>query len=440
MIIDKDGYLVLFMPTENAINSLFRYWPDLKKFSLYSMQTTSSQYVVYDSLLNPLVTLTNSQGIDLDWHEFDLLSNGNYLIAGTKYDTIDLSLDTIMGNLGNPRTPIVGFVVEEFDSNGNLLIQWNSNDHIDPLEFIENYPYDPNKFDYCHGNAIELTADGNYLISFRHLDAIYKVSRSSGNVIWKLGGKSSSFTFANDYGFSGQHDMRELPNGDISLFDNGNSGIIPKKSRAVIYSLDTNNYTATLQWSFNNFPNQYSIAMGNHHITPSMYHLVNYGMSFRPDPNMTLVDHSKNKIAQFYFRDSVTAYRSFIIEIPLSFPRPVVNCEVIGNQTQLSVQGNYGTYVWSNGDTSSSIIVSNPGEYQVWVNHGIAMLGSLPIKIDNPANGCNTISIDELEKSETPEIIGIFDLMGRKVFSRKPNQAYILYYADGSFERVLTLE
>ena len=440
MIIDKDGFLVLYLPRENANNSMFRYWPDFNKFSLYITEGGNNYYVVFDSLFNPIDTISNSTGIEKDGHEFVILANGNYLFAGAKFDTVDLSMDSIAGGLGNANTPLVGFVVEEFDASGNLLVLWNSNDHLDPLDFIDTYPYNPNKFDYCHGNAIEKTADGNYLISFRHLDAIYKVNRNTGNVLWKLGGKSSSFSFINDYGFSGQHDIRELANGDISLFDNGNSGPAPKKSRALIYSLDTTNYTARLQWNFNNSPSQYSRAMGNHHISPAKFHLVNYGLLFRPDPSITLIDNSKNKIAQFYFKDSVMAYRSFIIDNPLLFSRPPVSCTVIANQTELSAPAGFNSYRWSTGDTTASILVTTPGLYQVWVNHGLAMLGSLPMIIDDPAIGCNTISIEEVDENVPPEIIAIFDLMGRRVNRRKSNQAYILQYSDGSFERVLTVK
>ncbi len=46
--------------------------------------------------------------------------------------------------------------------------------------------------------------------------------------MWILGGKLDQFTFINEHAsnaptyFSYQHDVEVLPNGDITLFDNGN--------------------------------------------------------------------------------------------------------------------------------------------------------------------------------------------------------------------------
>ena len=43
-------------------------------------------------------------------------------------------------------------------------------------------------------NAVHLDADGNLLIDARDTWTTYKVNRFTGHVIWRLGGKASSFT------------------------------------------------------------------------------------------------------------------------------------------------------------------------------------------------------------------------------------------------------
>ena len=46
----------------------------------------------------------------------------------------------------------------------------------------------------------------------------------TGEVVWKLGGRDSDFTFpAGDVGPFAQHTARELPNGNIQMFDNGSA-------------------------------------------------------------------------------------------------------------------------------------------------------------------------------------------------------------------------
>jgi hypothetical protein len=85
-------------------------------------------------------------------------------------------------------------------------------------------------------------------VSLRHTDAIYAIDKSSGNVLWKLGGRQTppSLTIVNEDvpDFGGQHDVRALPDGTISLYDNGTArGRAP---RALRFRVDENQRTATL--------------------------------------------------------------------------------------------------------------------------------------------------------------------------------------------------
>ena len=49
-------------------------------------------------------------------------------------------------------------------------------------------------YDYLHLNSVEVDTDGNLLISARNTWTVYKVDRSTGAVLWRLGGKRSDFT------------------------------------------------------------------------------------------------------------------------------------------------------------------------------------------------------------------------------------------------------
>lgn len=43
-------------------------------------------------------------------------------------------------------------------------------------------------------SAAKVGADGNYLVSMRGPSTIYYISASTGEIIWRLGGKNSNFT------------------------------------------------------------------------------------------------------------------------------------------------------------------------------------------------------------------------------------------------------
>jgi hypothetical protein len=63
-------------------------------------------------------------------------------------------------------------------------------------------------------------------------------------------------------GFSHQHDIRRLPNGNVCLFDNGNC--VSASSRTVEYHLDETNLTAELVQEYSHLPPLTTPFMGSH--------------------------------------------------------------------------------------------------------------------------------------------------------------------------------
>jgi len=104
---------------------------------------------------------------------------------------------------------------------------------------------------FSHSNAIWIDYDGNLLLSSFFLSEITKIDRKTGKIIWRLGGKSSDFTFINDrfHGFTRQHTPSRLKNGNILMCDNGVFHE-PPTTRVVEYALDEKKKTATLVWEY----------------------------------------------------------------------------------------------------------------------------------------------------------------------------------------------
>lgn len=75
-----------------------------------------------------------------------------------------------------------------------------------------------------HLNSVDKTPEGDYLISGRHTDALYKVSKDDGHIIWRLGGSHSDFPTAGDLYFTRQHDVRYRGQNEthllLSILDN----------------------------------------------------------------------------------------------------------------------------------------------------------------------------------------------------------------------------
>ena len=77
---------------------------------------------------------------------------------------------------------LIGDGIVAYDISGNELWNWNIFDHVDPSE--EEYNIQE---DWSHANAIDVDYDGNYLVSFRSFNQIWKIDSESGNIIWRLG-------------------------------------------------------------------------------------------------------------------------------------------------------------------------------------------------------------------------------------------------------------
>lgn len=109
-----------------------------------------------------------------------------------------------------------------------------------------------------HANSVDRNSNGDYLLSARHTDCIYKISGHDGSIIWRLGGLNSTFTLA-DFTFSRQHDARFVPSEDrhdgkelISFLNNAADSHhnTSATSAAYLVEVDTNGGTARLskQW------------------------------------------------------------------------------------------------------------------------------------------------------------------------------------------------
>jgi hypothetical protein len=94
--------------------------------------------------------------------------------------------------------------------------------------------------DPFHLNSVALDVDGHLLVSARHTNAIYKLDRRTGAVLWRLGGKRSSFAMQPGAAFALQHDARRRADGAITLFDNVSEdpNARGKASRGLALTLD----------------------------------------------------------------------------------------------------------------------------------------------------------------------------------------------------------
>ena len=268
-----------------------------------------TKYYLMDSSYNIIDSIYNWNTYATDEHECVILENHHTLLLGYNYQQV--AMDTVVSG-GDPNASVIGLIIEELAEKENVVFIWRSWDHFKITDATPDIDLTQPVVDYVHGNAIEIDTDGNILLSSRHLDEITKIDRQTGDIIWRWGGhycKNNQFTFFNDsIGFSHQHHIRRLPNGNYTLFDNGNLHS-PQFSRAVEYQLDQTNKTATLVREYRNNPVTYSVAMGSCQRLPNGNTLVGWG--WFTETAITEFNAEGNIALSMSFADNVMAnYRA----------------------------------------------------------------------------------------------------------------------------------
>jgi len=196
-------------------------------------------------------------------HDFELLSNGNYLLIATA-PTAGVNLTPY--GVSNTSATVINAIIQEVTPAGQLVWSWDTADHIALSETDWNWAASglmsawdgATAYDVIHMNSIQLVDNGSCLntipqscdivFSARHLDAVFSINMATGAINWKLGGtyvagESLAFVGDPDGNFSGQHFARILPDGTLTVHDNGT--LLGRPPRAVEYRLDIPNMTAT---------------------------------------------------------------------------------------------------------------------------------------------------------------------------------------------------
>ena len=257
-------------------------------------------FFAFDQNFNYLKTYLATNGYATDGHELKVMPDGTYFLIGYRTNQVDLSQYVV----GASTNALVNeTVVQEFTAAGDLILQWRAWDNYDISDEHGNT-------DFPHMNAIDIDEDGNILVSSRHLSEVTKINRDSGEIIWRLGGAHSSFSFPNDpfNGPSFQHDISVLGNGHYMVFDNGNYHN-PRVSRAAEYQLDLTNMAATLAWQFRDTPDKYADYQGSAQRLPSGNTLIDFVRQYYP--KAIEVDTNGLKHFELSMVPGADSYRAF---------------------------------------------------------------------------------------------------------------------------------
>ena len=207
----------------------------------------SGELVIVDQHYHQIAKISGKDGWTISLH--DAVIRGNTVWVTAYKNSPGHNLTPYHG-------PLLGTVydsaVQAYDlGTGALLSSWDALAHI-PLG--DSYqPVLPNApWDAYHVNSVQLIGSGQMLVSMRNTSAGYLVNLSTGAIVWRLGGKHSSFRIPRKSQFHWQHDIELHRANVVSVFDDDCCAIGPGgkfgkpngPARGLVLKLDTRHHSA----------------------------------------------------------------------------------------------------------------------------------------------------------------------------------------------------
>ncbi|QDT32180.1 aryl-sulfate sulfotransferase [Thalassoglobus polymorphus] len=222
--------------------------------------------------------------VDSLHHDAVMLDDETFLALSTTLNQVKPYFDpTYHSRRRIPEANLVTDVVVEFRTDGTVLRSYSLFELLDPRRIgygslhnfwdsrgYENVP--GGTFDWSHSNSVTHDPrDDSILVSVRHQDAVIKIDRKSGELVWILGnprkwkGKHSR-KLLKPIGRPSwqyhQHAVEITPQGTLLLFDNGNYQAVPfdkilhakeNRSRVVEFKVDEQDMTVEQVWEYDGY-------------------------------------------------------------------------------------------------------------------------------------------------------------------------------------------
>ena len=287
---------------------------------------------ILDESYNPVETITAGNGYVADAHDFQWLPNGHVLLLGYYKTPMDLS-PYVAG--GNPNALVAGAIIQELDAQRNVVFQWRSWDHFTiPTYFspaaLTNNATMTAVLDAFHLNTVLMDTDGNLLVSNFGMD-VWKISRQTGEILWRLGGPANQFSFVGEdpqqaLGHFSGHTLSRLENGNIMIYCNADQRAT-RSSKIYEYNLDEPHKVATLLWVYTPPTNHYAWHYGSAQRLANGNTFIGWGSASTPPgasgvttpclPACTEVTPEGRVVFEMKFNDpNIASYRAFRFVYP----------------------------------------------------------------------------------------------------------------------------
>lgn len=256
MVVDGNGRLVWFKPIPKGERAadlrvqryegrpVLTWWQD----PYVSGARRDGAVVIADSSYRTIKVVRAGNGYQPDLHAFQIARSNSAIF--TVFDAVRCNLS----RYGGPSNGAVAdTVLQDIDlKTGLVRYEWHALDHVpmsDSYVPMEKNGTQQSPWDWFHINGAAEQGT-RLLVDSRNTWAAYFIDPRTGRIVWRLGGKRSSFHMGPEASPAWQHDLRVEPSGTVSFFDNGATPAVHKQSRAIALRLNASAMTVSLLSSF----------------------------------------------------------------------------------------------------------------------------------------------------------------------------------------------
>jgi hypothetical protein len=282
MIMTNAGRLVWYTHRPDRVHDLMTVrYRGQTMLALYQ-RSGNGYFQLLDRHYREVGRIEMGDGYRTDMHELRVTRRGTAYVDA--YHTVDVR--------GVGR--VMDWVMREIDiATHRVLFEWNALDHVPTSASYRPQQSGSVLWDFFHGNSIEPPMRGGHtiIVSSRNTSAVYGIDRRTGAVKWVLGGKRDQFRLRRHPGwwFCGQHDARWLHRDELTLFDNGGSGMRDGRAcgvhaaRVALFRLDTARHRVQLMRTIPSGPSSptgrglYPSAVGSARRQPNGDMLISWG-------------------------------------------------------------------------------------------------------------------------------------------------------------------
>jgi hypothetical protein len=286
MIFEDEGQLVWFKPLPAKISAtnlqlqsydgepVLSWWQG----RLLPQGFGEGEEIIDNTAYQQIAVVRAGNGLYADLHDFQIGSNDTALL--TAYDPIHCDLSSIGGPANGAVTD---GVFQEIDlATGLVRREWHALDHVPIADTYAKVSAGEARtafpFDFFHINSLQSLPEGKTMVSSRNTWTIYTLDSSTGQVLTRIGGKQSTVKMGPGTRTAWQHDARMLPNGDVTVFDNGSEPKVQPQSRGIVERLDPATNTMTLVTQYTHSPPVSAGTQGNVQTLPNGNVMIGWGV------------------------------------------------------------------------------------------------------------------------------------------------------------------